>query len=46
MSSVTMTKNYREAKGKLQGTYCELQQHEKGYKNYQQEPERNEEYNF
>ena len=35
-------KNYR----KLQGTYYELHQHEKGHRNYQKEPQGNEEYNF
>ena len=42
MSSLKITKNT----GKIQWTYCKLYQHEKGHRNYQQEPRGNEEYNF
>ena len=40
---------YKDAQGtqwQLQGTEWELQQHDKGNRNYKQEPGRNEEYNF
>ena len=39
MSSIRIT-------GKKQETYYESHQHEKVHRNYQQEPGRNEEYNF
>ena len=37
---------HKELNWQLQGTEWELQQHEKGNRNYKQEPGRNEEYNF
>ena len=38
-----LRENYKKTTQKLQGTYYKLHQHEKGQRNYQQEPGGNEE---
>ena len=41
-----LTENYQKLQGNYNWTHCKLYQHEKGNRNYQQGPRRNEEYNF
>ena len=41
-----ISENYKNTMGKLQETYCEKYQYEKGHRNYQQGSRENEDYNF